>query len=90
MYICNVYSFATMSNLHVHECQACLVCLIKCKVSLKACRYEIEMKGKKIYTGPLHHIKTHKKSKAENMKSIFYFDRCNYINFTHFLLKLNL
>lgn len=36
MYICNVYSFATMSNLHVHECQACLVCLIKCKVSLKA------------------------------------------------------
>lgn len=90
MYICNVYSFATMSNLHVHECQACLVCLIKCKVSLKACRYEIEMKGKKIYTGPLHHIKTHKKSKAENMKSIFYFDRYNYINFTHFLLKLNL
>lgn len=62
MYICNVYSFATMSNLHVHECQACLVC-----------------QGKKFYTGPLHHIKTHKKSKAENMKSIFYFDRYNYI-----------
>lgn len=35
--MCNVYSFATMSNLHVHEFQASLVCFINlCKVSLKA------------------------------------------------------
>lgn len=87
MYICNVYSFATMSNLHVHECQACLVCLIKCKVSLKA-DMRLRWKVKKFTRVP-YIISKHIKNQRLKIWSL-YFILIDTITFTHFLLKLNL